>query len=104
MQILFINSHTGSGTIPLASVCLAAALEKNFGTDVNCPILEPAPDFSIDDTVGEIISMKPNLIALTLYSWSRADLLALSDALLEKYGDERPPIVAGGPEPAEHLQ
>ena len=98
MQILLINSHTGSGTIPLASVCLAAALEKNFGTDVNCPILEPAPDFSIDDTVGEIISMKPNLIALTLYSWSRADLLALSDALLEKYGDERPPIVAGGPE------
>ena len=98
MRILFINSHTGSGTIPLASACLAAVLEHRFGDKVSCPILEPAPGFSIDNTVREILSGKPDLIALTLYSWSRVDLLTLSAALLDASGDWRPPIIAGGPE------
>lgn len=98
MRILFVNSHTGSKTLPLASACLAAVLEHRFGDSVSCPILEPPPGFSIDNTVREILSGKPDLIALTLYSWSRVDLLTLSAVLLNAFGDCRPPIIAGGPE------
>ena len=98
MKILFINSHTGTATLPLASACLASILENNFPGLVDCPILEPAPGFSIKNTADEILSMKPDLIALTLYSWSRIDLLSLSAALLETSGSNCPPIIAGGPE------
>ena len=98
MRILFINSHTGTRTLPLASACLAASLEYRFGDEVSCPILEPTPGFSVNNTVREILSGKPDLIALTLYSWSRVDLLTLSTALLDAFGDGRPPIIAGGPE------
>jgi len=73
-------------------------LEKSFPHQVDCPILEPAPGFSLKDTADEILRIKPDLIALTLYSWSRADLLSLSDTLIEAYGSNHPPIIAGGPE------
>ncbi|RKX75676.1 MAG: hypothetical protein DRP60_08490, partial [Spirochaetes bacterium] len=98
MKILFINSHTGTATLPLASACLASMLENHFPGLVDCPILEPAPGFSIKDTADEILSMKPDLIALTLYSWSRIDLLSLSDALLNASDSNCPLIIAGGPE------
>jgi len=98
MKILFINSHTGTATLPLASACLASMLENRFPGLVNCPILEPAPGFPIKDTADEILSMKPDLIALTLYSWSRVDLLSLSAALLNASDSNCPPIIAGGPE------
>ena len=98
MRILFINSHAGTATLPLASACLASVLENRFGPDVDCPIIEPAPGFSIRETAEEILSMKPDLIALTLYSWSRVNLLSLSDTLVESFGPNPPPIIAGGPE------
>ncbi len=98
MKILFINSHTGTATLPLASACLASMLENRFGHQVDCPILELPPGFSLRDTADEVFSMKPDLIALTLYSWSRIDLLSLSDALLNTSGSNCPLIIAGGPE------
>lgn len=98
MKILFINSHTGTATLPLASACLASMLENRFPGLVDCPILEPAPGFPIKNTADKILSMKPDLIALTLYSWSRIDLLSLSEALLEASDSDCPPIIAGGPE------
>ncbi len=98
MKILFINSHTGTATLPLASACLASMLENRFGHQVDCPILELPPGFSLRDTADEVFSMKPDLIALTLYSWSRVDLLSLSDALLSASDSNCPLILAGGPE------
>ncbi len=98
MKILFINSHTGSSTLPLASACLAASLEERFGNQVSCPFLELPPNFPIRDTVRSIQTENPDMIALTLYSWSRIDLLSLSASILNAYRDKRPMIIAGGPE------
>ena len=98
MRILFINRHTGTSTLPLASACLAAMLEENFPGMVDCPILELIPGFSLPETAEKIIAIKPDLIALTLYSWSRNDLLSLSDTLVDTFGSNPPPIIAGGPE------
>lgn len=98
MIIHFINQHTGTRTLPLASASLAAALEAQFDTDVSCPILELKPGFDMDETVKEILSVKPDILALTLYSWSRENLLSLAAELLSVYGEDHPLIIAGGPE------
>jgi len=98
MKILFINSHTGTATMPLASACLAAILEREFGRQADCPFLELPPGFPTRATAEKIFAINPNLIALTLYSWSREDLLKLSDAIAETWGPDHPPIIAGGPE------
>ncbi len=103
MRVLFVNLHTGSGTLPLASACLAAALEARFGDAVHCPILELAPGFPPEATAKTILAEAPDIVALTLYVWSRTDLLALAARLHALFRESAlttcPPIIlAGGPE------
>jgi radical SAM superfamily enzyme YgiQ (UPF0313 family) len=99
LKILFLNQHTGTRTMPMASACLASALEERFGDEVDCPIMELGPGFPIESTARKIAELRPDLIALTLYVWSREDLLSLASALPDAYGSNQPPpVIVGGPE------
>ncbi|MDF1567295.1 MAG: radical SAM protein [Spirochaetaceae bacterium] len=99
MKILFLNQHTGTRTMPMASACLASALESRFGDEVDCPIMELGPGFPIESTARKAAELQPDLIALTLYVWSREDLLSLAAALPAAYGSGLvPPVIVGGPE------
>ena len=85
--------------MPMASACLASALEERFGSQVDCPIWELDPGFPIESTAREIADLQPDLMALTLYVWSRENLLSLAAALPAVYGSRSaPPIIVGGPE------
>jgi len=96
MKILFCNQHTGSGTYPLASAALAAALERGFSGTIACPILELAPDFSHKEVIQRLQEESIDLVALSLYTWSLTSLLELAQELKERYPDI--PVIAGGPE------
>ena len=96
MRVLFVNNHAGSQTLPLSSACLASALEEQFPQDVDCPILELAPGFSQEEALKRILDWKPQLVAFTIYSWSRHALLELASKLAIL--PNTPLMVAGGPE------
>ena len=98
MRILFVNQHSGSATVPLASASLVSALESQFGSAVQCGILEPPPDFDVSALARDITALKPDLIALTLYVWSRIRLLELASELLINPENRNLICIAGGPE------
>jgi len=80
--------------VPLAAACLAAALADRSALQTQ--LFDFFPDQTDASITETILAAKPDLVAIPLYTWNRADWLNIAAALKKL----RPKLVliAGGPE------
>jgi len=80
--------------VPLAAACLAAALGDRPG--VRTQLFDFFPDQPDALIITSLLAAEPDLVALPLYTWNRADWLRIAAALKK----QRPKLqlIAGGPE------
>ena len=96
MVITFASLHAqrSAQAVPLAAGCLAAALPASLGQTSR--LVDLFPDESPTRWRDKILFTRPDLVALSLYSWNRHELLALTREL--RRHQPQLLLVAGGPE------
>lgn len=96
MRIVFATLHVrpSAQAVPLAAACLKAALPEELRRDTRLVDLFPAQ--SLGEMAERILETSPDLVAFSVYVWSRRRLLDLA-ALLRRLRPELR-IIAGGPE------
>ncbi len=96
MKIVLPTLHVRRSpqAVPLAAANLVATLVNRIDSD--CELLDFFPDSSAEEISHIILSYKPDLVAIPLYSWNRQTMLDVSLRLKQK----NPSIIliAGGPE------
>jgi hypothetical protein len=96
MKIVLPTLHVRRSpqAVPLAAANLVATLVNCIDSD--CELLDFFPDNSAEEISLIILSCKPDMVAIPLYSWNRQTMLDVSLRLKQK----NPSIIliAGGPE------
>jgi hypothetical protein len=96
MTIVFPTLHVRASAqaVPLAAGCLAAALPEPLRATAH--LLDFFPGQDLDLVVSGIAALRPDLVAIPLYSWNRAFMSAAVQELRRRLPDAF--LVAGGPE------
>ncbi len=102
MKILIVTLHANESVqaIPLAAGNIKAALADSYRQSTS--IIEFYPEHSPEQMCTEVLKEQPDLVAFSLYTWSRTKLIEVALCLKQ----QRPALitVAGGPEASADSQ
>lgn len=105
MRICLVLKHATREFTPLQLMCIKAALlDLGRWDDADIEMVEFGPDAPVDDMVGRILAVEPDVLAMSCYVWNVASTLEAGRRVKAARPDVR--IVLGGPEvgpEAEHV-